>query len=248
MPEATEMARAMLAFGANDARNVRRDSMLLTFLVAPLLAVVVLRLAVPLITAYLGRRYDFDLTQYYPLLLSLFVLGLPGGFGSLAGFMVLDERDDDTLTALRVTPASIVGYAGYRISAAIVLSFLYTLGCISLTGLAPGSLIPKLIPAALLAGLFSPIVALMLATLADNKVEGLALGKAFGIFILGPLAAYFINSNWQVLLGILPTYWPAKAFWIAAEGGNYWPYILAGLAYNLALLALLLRRFKVKVF
>ncbi|CAN5624003.1 fluoroquinolones efflux ABC transporter permease [soil metagenome] len=242
------MARVVLAFGANDARNVRRDSMLLTFLLAPLLAVLVLRLAVPLVTAYLDRRYGFDLTPYYPLLLSLFVLGLPSGFGSLAGFMVLDERDDDTLTALRVTPASISGYATYRIITAIALSFLYTLGCISLTGLAPGSLLPDLIPAALLAGLFSPLVALMLATLANNKVEGLALGKAFGIFLLGPLAAYFVVPNWQLLLGILPTYWPAKAFWVAAEGGNYWPYFLIGLAYNLALVILLLRRFKEKVF
>ena len=242
------MARAMLVFGANDARNVRRDSMLLIFLLAPLLAVAVLRLVVPLVAAYLDLRYSFDLTPYYPLLLSLFVLGLPSGFGSLAGFMVLDERDDDTMTALRVTPASMAGYVGYRISAAITLSFLYTLGCISLTGLAPGPLIPALVPAALLAGFFSPIVALMLATLANNKVEGLALGKAFGIFILGPLAAYFVNPGWQLLFGVLPTYWPAKAFWVASESGNFWPYFLVGLTYNLVLVALLLRRFRKKVF
>lgn len=242
------MVRAMLAFGLNDARNVRRDSMLLPLLFAPLLAVVVLRIAVPIITAYLDRRYGFNLIPYYPLFLSLFVLGLPLGFGSLAGFVILDERDDDTLTALRVTPASMTGYAGYRISTVILASFLYTLGCISMTGLAPLSLLPGLVPAALLAGLFSPIVALLLATLADNKVEGLALGKAFGIFVLGPLAAYFVNSGWQPLFGILPTYWPAKAFWVAAEGGSYWPYLLAGLLYHLLLAALLLRRFREKVF
>ncbi len=238
----------MLAFGANDARNVRRDSMLLTFLLAPLLAVAVLRLVVPLAAAYLDRRYGFDLTPYYPLLLSLFALGLPVGFGSLAGFMVLDERDDDTLTALRVTPASMAGYVGYRISAAVTLSFLYTLGCITLAGLAPPTLIPALVPAALLAGLFSPITALTLATLANNKVEGLALGKAFGVFILGPLGAYFVVPNWQLLFGILPTYWPAKAFWIASEGGNYGPYFLVGLTYILTLAALLFSRLRKKVF
>ena len=237
----------MLVFGTNDARNVRRDSMLLTFLLAPLLAVAALRLVVPLVAAYLDRRYGFDLTPYYPLLLSLFVLGLPVGFGSLAGFMILDERDDDTLTALRVTPASIAGYVGYRISAAVTLSFLYTLGCVTLTGLAPATLIPALVPAALLAGLFSPIAALMLATLANNKVEGLALGKAFGVYIIGPPATYFVGSNWQLLFGILPTYWPAKAFWVAGEGGNFWPYFLVGLTYNLALAALLSSRFRKKV-
>lgn len=222
--------------------------MLLTFLLAPLLAVAVLRFAVPIITTYLDQRYNFDLIPYYPLLLSLLVLGLPSGFGSLAGFMILDERDDDTLTALRVTPTSMYGYAGYRIFAAIILSFLYTLGCISLTGLTPDPLILSLVPAALLAGLLSPLVALVLATLANNKVEGLALGKAFGLFILGPLAAYFVGTNWQLLFGLLPTYWPAKTFWVAAEGGNFWPYFLVGFTYYLALVSLLLHRFREKVF
>ncbi len=237
------MVRVMRAFGANDLRNIRRDSMMLTFALAPFLAVAVLRIAVPLATGLLSDRYGFDLTPYYPLLLSLFVLGLPVGFGGLAGFMILDERDEDTLTALRVTPASMSGYAGYRIATAVLGSFLYTLGCVYLTGLAPPALLPDLVPAALLAGLFSPVVALALVALANNKVEGLAISKAFGIFLLGPLAAYFAGPGWQLLFGVIPTYWPARAVWLAAEGGNYWPYLLAGAIYNLLLASLLLRRF-----
>lgn len=238
----------MRAFSANDLRNIRRDSMMLTFALAPFLAVVVLRIAVPLATDFLSNRYGFDLTPYYPLLLSLFVLGLPLGFGGLAGFMVLDERDDDTLTALRVTPASMSGYAGYRITTAVIISSLYTLGCISVTGFAPAALLPDLVPAALLASLFSPVVALALVALANNKVEGLAISKAFGVFVLGPLAAYFVGSDWQLLFGILPTYWPAKAVWIASGGGNYWPYLMAGAVYNLILASLLLRRFHSRLY
>jgi fluoroquinolone transport system permease protein len=74
------------------------------------------------------------------------------------------------------------------------------------------------------------------------------LMKGLGILMLGPLAAYFVDSAWQPLFGILPTYWPAKALWVAGEGGNFWPYVLAGAAYNLLLIALLLRRFREKVF
>lgn len=239
------MVRALRAFGTNDLRNVRRDPLLLTVTLAPLLAVALLRLVVPLVTAYLARAHGFDLTPYYPLLLSLFLLGLPLGFGALAGFMVLDERDEDTLTALRVAPISLAGYAGYRIATAILLSFAYVLGCVSLTGLLPPELLPELLPSALLAGLCSPVAALLLASFAGNRVEGLALGKAFGVLVMGPLAAYFVvGSRWQLLFGILPTYWPARAFWTAAAGGSYWPYLLAGLAYNLLLTGLLLRRFQ----
>jgi fluoroquinolone transport system permease protein len=88
----------------------------------------------------------------------------------------------------------------------------------------------------------------VIATFAANKVEGLALMKVLSIFMLGPLAAYFVGSSWQLLFGLLPTYWPAKAFWVAGEGGNFWPYVLAGLAYALLLISLLLRRFRQKVF
>lgn len=57
-----------------------------------------------------------------------------------------------------------------------------------------------------------------------------------------------IHSDWQVVFGLLPTYRPVKAFWVAGEGGNFWPYALVGLAYELLLLIPLLRRFQKKVF
>jgi fluoroquinolone transport system permease protein len=238
------------ALGANDLTSVRRDSLLVYMLAIPPLMVVLARLFIPAATAYLSTNFGFDLVPYYPMLLSFFfVLQIPLLFGVLVGLMVLDEKDDDTLTALRVTPISMSGYALYKGGAAVVLSSVYVLVALPLTGLLPASLLAAVVPAAILSGLMAPIFALVVATFAANKVEGLALMKALGIFMLGPLAAYFVGpSYWQLLFGLLPTYWPAKAFWVAGEGGAFWPYVLAGLAYELVLLVLLLRRFRQKVF
>ncbi len=72
--------------------------------------------------------------------------------------------------------------------------------------------------------------------------------KGLGILMLGPLAAYFVDRAWQLLFGILPPYWSAKTLCVASEGGNFGPYVLAGAAYNLLLIALLLRRFREKLF
>ena len=94
----------------------------------------------------------------------------------------------------------------------------------------------------------APLFALILSTFAANKVEGLALMKGLSVFMLGPLAAYFIDSDLQLLLGVLPTYWPTKAFWVAGEGGNLWPYVLVGMVYHLLLLVWLLRRFQKKMY
>ena len=152
------------------------------------------------------------------------------------------------MTALRVTPISMTGYALCRDGTAVFLSFAYVLVALPLTGLLPPTLLPAVAPAAILSGLMAPIFALTLATFASNKVEGLALMKGLGTLMLGPLAACFIEAAWQPLFGILPTYWPAKALWVAGEDGKFWPYVLAGAAYNLLLTVLLLRRFREKVF
>lgn len=237
------------AFGVNDLKNVLRESLLLYMLVIPPVMVVAVRLILPAATDYAADSFGLDLIPYYPLLLSFFfVLQLPLVFGLLVGLLILDERDDDTLTALRVTPISMRGYALYRGGSAVLLSVFYVLVSLPLTGIMPEALLPALLPVAVLSGLLAPGCALTLATFAGNKVEGLALMKALGILLLGPLAAYFIDSGWQLLFGLSPTYWAAKAFWVAGEGGNFWPYFLVGAAYNLALVALLLRRFREKVF
>ena len=56
-------------------------------------------------TEMLSQRYDFDLIPYYPLVLTAFLLLTSIIIvGGLAAFLVLDEVDAGTLTALRVTP------------------------------------------------------------------------------------------------------------------------------------------------
>jgi fluoroquinolone transport system permease protein len=239
----------LAALGLNDLKSIRREPLLLYMLVIPPVMVLILRLILPRATAYLSENLGFDLVPYYPMLLSFFfVLQIPLLFGVLVGLLVLDERDDNTLTALRVTPISMKGYALYRGGAAVLLSFAYVLLALLSSGFVPTSLAPAVAAVALLAGLTAAVFALIVATFASNKVEGLALTKGLSVFMLGPLAAYFVPSDWQLFFGLLPTYWPAKTFWVAGEEGNFWPYVLAGLIYSVLLLPLLLRRFRKKVF
>ena len=50
-----------------------------------------------------------------------------------------------------------------------------------------------------------------------------------------------LDSPWQLTFGVLPAYWPVRAFWSAYDGGSYRPYVAVGLLYNAALVAALLR-------
>jgi fluoroquinolone transport system permease protein len=165
----------------------------------------------------------------------------------IAGLLVLDERDAHTLTALRVTPLPILGYAGYRVGMTLLVSLVTLVLVLPLTGLLPLAQLLAVLPAVALACLLGPVLALVMVVFASNKLEGLALMKGFGILLIGPLAAYFITSDWQLLLGVLPTYWPARAYWAASSGSMGWPFLLIGLAYYVLLLAWLLRRFRARL-
>lgn len=243
------MAHLLVSLGLNDLRSVRRDSMLVGIAVVPLVMVLSVRLIVPPATSSLAEQGGIQAESYYPLFLSLFfLLNIPLLFGALAGFLILDDRDDDSFTALRVTPISVGSYISYRLGAAFVLSVLYTVVCTPLTGLMPLSLLPALVAASLVAGLSVPFTALLLNAFAGNKVEALALSKGIGLLMLGQIGAYFVQSELQLVFGILPTFWPAKVFWTASAGLPIWPYLLVGLAYHLLLIGWVYRRFRARLY
>ncbi len=242
------MLRVLSAYGRNDLKNVRRDSLLLSVLVIPWLLVLSVRLLIPAVAAWLAARYSFDVVPYYPLILSVFfMVNVPLLFGVIIGFLVLDERDDDTLTALRVAPISMRAFAWYRAGIGMLFSVLYIVVCMPLTGLLPWSKLFILVPAALLASMFAPVVGLFLAAFASNKVEGLALTKGVGALVVAPVAAYFVAPPWQWLFGLVPTYWPVKLFWQGLSGASWWPFLLGGVAYHLVLIIWLMRRFQARV-
>lgn len=230
------------ALGPIDARSVGRDSLLPWMVGLPIYLTLVLRWGVPWVTEIVSERLDFDLIPYYPMFAGYILIMIPAIFGMIIGFLMLDERDDHTLTALQVTPLSMNDYFIYRISLPLVLSVISTLICFPFIGLAQAPFLP-LVLACVSASLIGPIIALFLASFASNKVVGFALMKSMGGILVIPLAAYLFGDPWQLFFGILPTYWPIKVFWLAHEGAPYWHYFLIGVLYNLMLLWLLLKRF-----
>lgn len=229
------------AFAPVDFKNIRRDALLVWIPLLPLIMMLVLRFAVPPMAAMMRQQFDFDLTPYYPLVMSMFVLLVPSTVGMIVGFLLLDERDEQTLLALMVTPLSNTSYLVYRIALPLVIGFLITLITYPLAALVPIALLNLMI-VSLLGAFTAPLLALFLAALAENKVAGLAMLKLLNGITILPVVAYFIPANWQWLAGIIPTYWPLKIFWSAVAGEDYGLPLLIGLIINVFALGLLLRR------
>ncbi len=91
------------------------------------------------------------------------------------------------------------------------------------------------------------VTLLLIIAMAGNKIQGLAMVRALGMLIAGlPCLPWFIHSDWNLAFCVLPPYWAAKAFWEASDHATWWPYLVAGPGYNLAIAWPLFRRFVAK--
>jgi fluoroquinolone transport system permease protein len=235
--------QAVGAFGRNDLKSIRRDTIMIGVGFGPF-AYALAMWFVPPFTRFLLQGYDFDLTPYHMFIVSAFVIVGPiAVLGALCGLMLLDDKDQHTLAALRVAPIPPMTYPLYRAAMITALTTVSITAALALTGLVPGQLVLRSIPIAFVCGTGAAVVGLLMPAIAGNKVEGLAVLRAIGMLLFGlPLIPWFMDSPLQLLFGLLPTYWPAKAFWLAADNATYWPYLLAGTAYNALLAYALLRR------
>lgn len=236
--------RALGALGPIDAKSVRRDPLLRWLIFYPALIALVARWAVPVLTSRVAERFEFDLVPYYPLVVSWLLLMTPIMAGVVIGFLLLDQRDDGTLTALQVTLLSLRGYLAYRVSMPMFVSAAMSLVVVAVAGLVRMPVVQLVFVTAGAAPL-APLFALFLGSFAANKVQGFALMKAGGVLAIPPIIAYFVRSHWQLAFGLVPLYWPAKAFWAFHAGeGVAVLYVLVGLIYQFSIMALLLRRFE----
>lgn len=233
---------AVRSLFVSDMRKILRDPLLRFLLIYPWILGLVMRWLVSFVTAELVDT--FDLVLYHVLIASFFgILITPALAGYVIGFLLLDERDDQTLAALQVTPLSVNQYIGLRVAVPMVMSIVSTWIVLALMNLTPVSNL-RLLPIGVLAALEAPLYALLLSSLANNKVQGLAIMKGMGILFLAPFVAWFVPLPWQWLLSIFPTYWPVKAFWLQEAGQAWGGVITIGLIIHVIYLVLLLRRFQ----
>ena len=197
-----------------------RDPLLGWILALPIALALLLRPLIPRVQEALLAEAGFDLTPYYPLVMGGYLMTAPGMVGMVIGFLFLDERDARTLTALRTTPLSMRQYLGYRVALPLMLGTMSTLIGYPLTGLTPLPL-AALLPMAVIASLSAPLLALVLAVAAPNKVAGFAVVKVLNAVNLLPIVAYFVPRPIQFAAGVFPTCWPMRALWSAAIGESF---------------------------
>ncbi|MGM0462718.1 MAG: hypothetical protein ACQEQ4_09920 [Fibrobacterota bacterium] len=214
---------AIKVLGSSLIKSIFRDSFMLLILGIPLFMATLFRFVIPIAQGYLIDY--FDLSDHY-IFATLFILTMaPMMSGMVIGFNLLDDRDENILTYMSVTPIRKEGYLLFKVFAPLLAVFVQSFFILLIFNLGEMNLL-RLVPLIIILALETPMYALIMASVASNKVEGLAIGKLMGISVAGPVIAYFFTSWWKYCAGIMPTFWIAEAYF--AQGVTYWIFLGIG--------------------
>jgi fluoroquinolone transport system permease protein len=219
-------------------RSIRRDSMLRGLLILVFLLALLTRWLVPWISA----RFELDLAPHYPLIMSALVVFLaPVLIGFIVGMLLLDERDEGTLQAISVTPLPMWQYLSWKLSLPVAATSVLTVLMFPMVGLIPFRW--SYLMAVIVGAMWAPLLALIMVCFARNKLQGFVLMRVSNLLLVIPMLAWFF-PRWEPALACFPTYWPMKSLWLSAEGNGSSLFFLVGVAFHLALIACLYRRFQ----
>lgn len=197
---------------ASDAMNVARD---------PMLVFATLMSAIPSIALFL-LRYTIDaaaldafgVAAFSRYIVPLALLIPAFLIGWVTGFLLLEDRDERTLTAVDVTPMGKGGFFLYRATVTALVTAAVTL--LGVVLIAPDAGLPAQLLILVLVPAEAVIAAIVLPAIARNKVEGLALTKLTNIASVIPLLA-LVPSPLRLVAGIVPSYWFGEVLRLPAE-------------------------------
>lgn len=219
-------------------RQISRDGMLLVMIPAPFLAGIFFRFAIPYLNQILTARFSFSLTAWYGLADGMLICLTPMFMAIISAFLLLEERDEGLGAFYRITPAGGICYLSARIGIPMIWAFAATIlitGIFHLTDLS----FAVIMLTALLGSLTGIALAMMVVSIAGNRVEGLAVSKLMGITFLGLILIWFVPAPYHYCMAFLPSFWIGK---LLRNGVDFLSFIL-GMGTCFFWIAVFMRRF-----
>lgn len=193
-----------------DIRQIGRDPIMVILFFVPFFIFIVFRLLTLLLIPWIAKKTGFDFTLYNGYLASVAVIVTPQLMGTVTGFLMIDERDENIVTLMSVIPTGYKGYIINRMTMLFATCVAYTFISFFILKAFVNVGLLKLILLSLLAGVEGIIIGLLLLMIAKDKVQGLTCSKGMGVFAFFALAD-ILNIDWAVFISSLtPFYWISK--------------------------------------
>ncbi|MBS3899166.1 MAG: hypothetical protein KGZ54_02930 [Dethiobacter sp.] len=230
----------LLAWSRFELKNLLRNRMTLVLIFYPL------------ILGAIGRHLIVnDIVRGQALALVAMLLAILMGqlYGAMAAFSLLDDRDDQVLASIRISPVPLNHYIWFKVC--FVYCFALAAGFFIIwsseaTMLSNGDILLV----AALSALQTPITAFLVNAFANNKVEGFVAMKASSFLLFFPIVGFLFLDAREWLFALAPLHWAAKALQYAIlqpeMNLTFYQYIIIGFAYNLLLVAATFKLFSKK--
>ncbi len=172
-------------------------------------------------------------------------------FGALTAFTLLDDKDDNVLMSLKITPISVKLYVIIKLTVSFIFGFIATLVIIFTTNFLPNTSFWVILLIAIVGALQAPGVALIVNSISSNKVEGFIVMKLSALILTIPVVAFFVQSWQEVFLIFAPGFWSARMIQmelIPTIDVNFTliVYFFLGVIYNLLFTTLLMKIYSKK--
>jgi hypothetical protein len=247
-----------------EAKNIIRDPMNAYMCSFPVIILALSAFVFPMIFESIDPAKGAVLRVTMLLLIFIILAFGPFFLAAVATFLLLEHKDEHTLSTIAVTPAGTSGYIRFKLAYIYLMSVIGNIIVLAGTMILAGdrysvmdfSLFDgigpwHIISFSLVNGLLTPVLGLLQGAWAKNKVEGFAMIKGTGILALVPALMILetFQGKMQYLLGIFPNFWCIRGmlfeFMPVKTGSDlsFPAYLLIGTAYNLALLFFAYRYF-----
>ena len=189
-----------------DAKNILRDYSLSIMLVVPFLCLAVVRWGGALLLESFPEADKF--VPPIVAMMSIMVAAFPS---FMTGFVMMDEKDSNVTDVYRIVPFSLDKLIKLRCIIMVLIGFFNSLLLLLFNGLITPP-IPHAIILSFQMALFSPFGALLMISLAENKIEAAAILKGITFILLLGVLQFFIPGNLKYLLSPVPAFWTSRAF------------------------------------
>lgn len=223
-------------------KQILKDGMLLVLIPAPFLVGLFFKLGIPYINQWLIQQFSFSIIPWYGLIDGMLICLTPMFVAMISAFLLLEERDEGVNAFYQITPAEGYSYLYARIGFPMLWAFLVTIVISAVFNISDLS-VGVIFLSAIISNLTGIFLAMMVVSLANNRVEGLAFSKLMGISFLGLILIWFIPRSYFFLMAFLPSFWIGK---LLMEGADFLSFI-GGVLTCSVWIAIFTRRFIKKV-
>ncbi|MFQ6862274.1 MAG: hypothetical protein ACLROI_08065 [Beduini sp.] len=202
-------------------KQISKDGMLLVLIPAPFLVGMFFRFGIPYINQWLTRQFSFSISPWYGMIDGMLICLTPMFTAMISAFLLLEERDEGVNAFYQITPVEGYSYLCARIGFPMLWAFLVTIIISAVLNISDLSF-EVILLSAIISSLTGIFLAMMVVSLANNRVEGLAFSKLMGISFIGLILIWFIPPSYSFLMAFLPSFWIGM---LLKEGADFLSFI-----------------------